>query len=102
MIARIKLSSVHELTALYAMELHFAGRVEGDYLLLPLADANAIRARHNPPKEKIRGLGDVVHKVALPVAKALGLPCVDKSTGKLRPESPCAKRREMLNRAVKF
>lgn len=49
----------------------------------------------------IRGLGDVVEKLAHPIAVALKLPCLDQ-TGTLKPESPCAKRRDALNRAVPF
>ena len=44
------------------------------------------------------GLGDVIHKVALPIARALNLNCVDKSTGQLKPESKCAQRRAALNK----
>jgi len=44
------------------------------------------------------GLGDVVEKLAHPVAVALRLGCVDKATGKLKPDSKCAKRRLALNR----
>lgn len=50
--------------------------------------------RESPPD----GLGDLIHKVALPIARALGLPCVDKETGKLKSESRCAKTRRELNR----
>ncbi len=41
-------------------------------------------------------LGDVVHAVALPVAVALNLGCIDENK-KLRPDSACAKRRALLN-----
>jgi len=47
----------------------------------------------------VRGLGDIVELLAKPIAKALGLPCLDKHN-RLRPESPCAKRRNALNRAT--
>jgi len=50
----------------------------------------------------VRGLGDVVAAVATPVARALRLPCVDPQTQQLRPESPCARRKERLNAAVPF
>ena len=43
------------------------------------------------------GLGDFVERLAKPIAKALGMKCLDEA-GKLRPESPCAKRRNALNR----
>lgn len=45
----------------------------------------------------LRGLGDAVHVVALPVAKVLALDCVDPATGQLKPESGCAKRQAGLN-----
>lgn len=53
----------------------------------------------NPTLTKIlqtAKLGDVVHAVALPVAVALKLPCIDENK-KLRPDSPCAQRRAILN-----
>lgn len=52
--------------------------------------------------EPMRGLGDMVHAVALPIARALRLPCIDPSTKKLRPESPCAARRKKMNEALPF
>jgi hypothetical protein len=53
-------------------------------------------------KAPARGLGDVVERIAKPIAKALNLPCLDKSTGQLRPESGCAKRRDRMNKAIPF
>lgn len=50
----------------------------------------------------LRGLGDVAEKIAHPVAVALGLPCLDKTTKALRPDSPCAKRRDAMNRMFPF
>jgi hypothetical protein len=50
-----------------------------------------------PPK----GLGDMIEQLAKPIAKALGLPCLDKDS-QLKPESPCAKRRDALNKMVPF
>jgi len=50
----------------------------------------------------ITGLGDVIAKVATPIARALNMPCVDPQTKQLKPESPCSKRRAMLNKAVPF
>jgi hypothetical protein len=46
------------------------------------------------------GLGDAVAAVATPIAKALGLPCVNKATGQLRPDSKCAKRKGALNQLI--
>jgi hypothetical protein len=45
----------------------------------------------------VKGLGDVIEGMAKPIAVALNLPCLDKDK-KLRPESPCAKRRNFLNK----
>ena len=42
------------------------------------------------------GLGDIVEKLVHPIAVALKLPCLEK--GKLKPQSPCAKRRDRLNK----
>ena len=56
------------------------------------------------PKEETKpltGLGDLVEKIAKPIAKALHMPCLDEQH-KLRPESPCAKRRDALNKMLPF
>jgi len=47
------------------------------------------------PFEK-KGLGDTIERIAKPIARALGLPCLDEN-GELRPESGCAKRKQLLN-----
>lgn len=41
--------------------------------------------------------GDLVAKVATPVARALGLDCIDTAKQELKPESPCAKRKAWMN-----
>lgn len=51
----------------------------------------------SPESMRVTGLGDIVAKVATPIARALDLPCIDKETNKLRPESGCAKRQQALN-----
>lgn len=44
------------------------------------------------------GLGDRIERIVKPVAVALRMPCIDKENqNQLRPESPCAKRRNALN-----
>jgi hypothetical protein len=43
------------------------------------------------------GLGDIVEAVAKPVAVALKMKCLDAQR-KLIPGTPCAKRRDALNR----
>ena len=50
-----------------------------------------------PAERKRLGLGDIVASVATPIARALGMDCVDKASGQLKPESPCAARKRMLN-----
>lgn len=45
----------------------------------------------------VKGLGDIVEQLIKPVAKALNLPCLNEQK-KLRPDSPCAKRRNFLNK----
>jgi hypothetical protein len=54
------------------------------------------RCRHGaaPPL----GLGDAVAAIATPIARALKLPCIDPATKQLRPESPCSKKKNFLNR----
>ena len=46
------------------------------------------------------GLGDLVERLVKPIAIALKLPCLDEQN-QLRPESPCAKRRDALNRLLR-
>ncbi len=50
-----------------------------------------------PGTPRIRGLGDIVERIAKPIAQALGIPC-HGTDGRLKPESPCAKRRDAMNR----
>jgi len=42
------------------------------------------------------GVGSIIEKLVKPIAKALKLSCLEKD-GNLRPTSPCAKRRQILN-----
>ena len=48
-------------------------------------------------ERKRLGLGDIVASVATPIARALGMDCIDKETHQLKPASPCQKRKEWLN-----
>jgi len=59
--------------------------------------ASALPNECGDTKGPATGLGDIVEKLAKPIAKALGLGCLDKA-GKLKPESGCAKRRDAMNR----
>jgi len=44
-----------------------------------------------------RGLGDLIEAAVKPIAVALKLDCLDQQQ-KLKPESPCAQRRDRLNK----
>ncbi len=101
MTARIHVSKIHALSGDYALELYEAGSMAGDYLIIPMRDAVELKRRYGQ-KSKMRGLGDLIHKIAAPIAKVLKLSCIDKATGKLKPQSPCAKRMERMNNAVPF
>lgn len=57
--------------------------------------SGAIQLDNQPPKP---GLGDWVERQLHPIAVALKLPCLDEKQEHLRPESPCAKRRDELNK----
>jgi hypothetical protein len=52
------------------------------------------------PKPGI-GLGDAIAAIATPIAKAVGMDCIDKTTGQLKQDSGCAQRKEKLN-AIKL
>jgi len=56
---------------------------------------NATYANALLNRRKMR-IGDVVEALAKPIAKALRLSCLDENS-RLRPGSPCAKRRDRLN-----
>jgi hypothetical protein len=43
-------------------------------------------------------IGDKIAAAATPIARALHFPCIDKTTGQLKPTSNCAKRRAALNK----
>lgn len=43
------------------------------------------------------GLGDIVASVATPIARRLRLKCIDKATGRPKPESRCDNWRKKLN-----
>ena len=45
----------------------------------------------------MENLGDKIHEKLLPIARAVHAPCIDPETNDLRPDSPCAKRIDMLN-----
>jgi len=47
-----------------------------------------------------RNLGTKIERAVKPIAIALKLPCLDENH-KLKPDSPCAKRRDFLNNLTK-
>jgi len=53
---------------------------------------------YSPQSVRMRpGLGDRVERLVHPIAVALKLPCLDEKE-RLRPESPCGRRRDRLNK----
>jgi len=59
---------------------------------------DASKPGHSVTPGAIRGLGDLVEWIVKPIAKRLKLKCLDEKQ-RLRPESPCAKRKAKLNKA---
>jgi len=53
-----------------------------------------------PPRsgKPMRGAGDWLEHKLHPIAKAINWPCLDDDKESLRPNSPCAKMRDGLNR----
>ena len=67
----------------------------------PKVITSAERAIRKAARQSKRlGLGDAIASIATPIARALHLPCIDPATNQLRPESPCAKKKARLNKAV--
>jgi len=54
-------------------------------------------AAHKPAPRPRPGLGDLVSKIATPIARALNWDCIDPATKDLKPDSGCAGRRDALN-----
>jgi len=82
--------------AAFRTSLLRAGAVQTDDFRCP--EGCRIGQTENLPQPFRRGLGDVIEVFAKPIAKALKLPCLDDQD-RLKPESPCAKRRDALNAA---
>lgn len=81
----------------YVDALEAAGKVVGDYLEVPLhAWEAAGKSYLRGPKADVKGLGDRVEQFAKPVARLLGMKCLD-AQGRLKADSGCAKRRDRLN-----
>lgn len=81
----------------YVDALEAAGKVVSEYLEVPLSAWEAVGKSYlGGPKSTAKGLGDCVEQIAKPIAKLLGLDCLD-AQGMLRVDSGCAKRRDRLN-----
>jgi hypothetical protein len=86
---------------------------DGQWMIFDDAAHNKLRQQFTPshlvpPTRKIfpagraaagMGLGDVIHKIAGPIGRAIHWPCMkgDGSTD-LKPGSPCAKARDLANK----
>jgi hypothetical protein len=73
---------------------------EGDQLEVEADELIALLQRYRPARRTAqkRGLGDRIERAVKPMARALGLNCLDEA-GNLKPDSGCAKRRDAVNRA---
>lgn len=57
----------------------------------------------NEVQRPMRGLGDLAERIVKPIARLLNMDCIDKEkANQLKPESPCAKRRNKMNEKVPF
>ena len=62
---------------------------------------NKMKMRYFIGGKEVEGMGDVVEIMAKPLAIMLKLPCLDEN-GKLKPTSPCAGRKKLMNAAFPF
>ncbi len=65
------------------------------------AARRTITTGHSPlaPDHSKRGLGDVIHRAAGPIGRAIHWPCLKgDGTTDLRPGSPCDRARRVLNK----
>jgi hypothetical protein len=76
----------------YADAVKATGKVSGDCIEIDDLEFKAILDRF-PSK---LGLGDLVEIAVKPIAKLLQMDCLE-TDGSLKPESPCAQRRDWLN-----
>ncbi len=100
MIARISVENLTKEKPEYALEMRQHAQEQDGFLYLPLHVAKAIKAKHKPDS-KWKGLGDLVHAMAAPIGRALGMDCFDDK-GQFKPISPCGQRRDALNKAMPF
>jgi hypothetical protein len=101
---KIKISEIESIApqrpAGYKEDVMSIGIPQGDWLLVDFAKYQELVNKYNPqkPKPKLKGLGDLVSKVAQPIAKG-----IDKAIGtNIQNCGGCAKRRNKLNQMVPF
>ena len=106
---KLSISRIHaaaaDRPAGYVQDVLSHGEVSGEWLVISNEALAQLREKYRmgesmPEMPRAKGLGDLVSKVATPLARALRLPCIDPETNNLRPESSCAKRRDALNAAL--
>ena len=103
---RIRISDLKERALLrgpeYEQEVMSKGTVDGAFLFINKGDYDALVIKWAKMpltgSNQVRGLGDIVYKVANPIARA-----IDRVAGtKIQGCGGCAKRREALNKAMPF
>jgi len=83
----------------YADALIAAGSLNGDWLMIEQQSLDAVVRQYTPNRiAKVQGVGDLIHKVANPVAKAIDFVAGTNVQGC----GGCAKRRENLNKMMPF
>lgn len=95
---------------LWATVVSLSSKTIGDSVMIAFVDLQRAFSLHPrlevqpvvnqvwvPGADIRHGLGDMVERLAKPIAKALKLPCLD-SGGHLKPDSGCGRRRDALNR----
>ena len=89
-----------------------AGKLEGEMVVFDDNTYEAIRREFNPSNhtnvtiqgaDLRRGLGDRIHAIAAPIGQAIHWPCLQRDangnpTQNLKPGSPCARARALLNK----
>lgn len=105
---RLRIARIHEAArdrpAGYVEEvLSHGSSVDGEWLEISSEALGALRKKYRsePSPSTRRGLGDAIEALVKPVAVALRLPCLDQAW-RLKANSPCARRRDALNRAFPF
>lgn len=80
----------------YLQDVLNKGSVDGEYLVITPADYQSLIVKYNP--QAVKGLGDVVAKVAQPIARA-----IDRVAGtNVAGCGGCKKRQEILNKVMPF